>query len=294
MIKKLNPKHVQNLDQPRVLVGVPVFNAELTISRTLTSLKNQTYQNIHVFISDDCSMDSTSTICENFVKENNNFSIVIQPVNLGLYRNLEYLSKNKNYDYFMWLASDDFISPDFISNNVDFLEKNPEFVASSSKEFFIYEDSTEEGMHLDLVGTRRQRIKQFLKNPKWSHNVFYSLIRTNIISELTSIGKSYTSADWSFDLELLCRGKINTVCDGAIYFGTKGVSRQSNADIGFANNFLEKIFPLFRFTLFSLKISLKYIDILPLVTQSLIGLNIKMTKARIKRLLRSGTFSLSK
>lgn len=294
MIKKLNPKNVQNLDLPRVFVGVPAFNAELTISRTLTSLINQTYQNIEVLVSDDCSNDSTRFICEKVAKENNNFSTITQPVNLGLYRNLEYLTKNKNCDYFMWLASDDFISPDFIANNVDFLERNPEFVASSSKNYFEYEHSIEEGMHLNLEGTRPQRVRQFLKNPKWSHNVFYSLIRANIISEIISIGKSYTSADWAFDLELLCRGKINTQHDGAIYFGTKGVSRQSNADIVFANNLLEKIFPLFRFTLISLRISLKYLDIFPLVMRSLVGLNIKITNARIKRLLRLKSFSLSK
>lgn len=294
MIKKINSKNVQNPDGPRVLVAVPAFNAELTISRTLTSLKNQTYRNIHVFISDDCSKDSTPSICKKFVNENNNFSIVVQPVNLGLYENLQYLSKIENYDYFMWLASDDFVSPDFISNNVDFLERNPDFVASSSKEFFVYEENIEEGIHLDLVGSKKQRIEQFLKNPKWSHNVFYSLIRTSVISGLTCVGESYTAADWSFGFELLCEGKVNTKCNGAIYFGTKGVSRQTNADVIFSNSLIENIFPLFRFTLFSLRVSVKNIEILPLVVRRLISLNYKMTKARIKRFLKSGTISLSK
>lgn len=53
-----------------ISVVVICYNAETTIIETLESVKNQTYSNIELVISDDCSKDSTVAIAKEWIEKN--------------------------------------------------------------------------------------------------------------------------------------------------------------------------------------------------------------------------------
>jgi glycosyltransferase involved in cell wall biosynthesis len=53
-------------DNPLVSVIVPTFNSQATLSRCLTSIKEQTYKNIQLIVVDNCSKDKTVEIAEKF------------------------------------------------------------------------------------------------------------------------------------------------------------------------------------------------------------------------------------
>ena len=50
-------------EQPLVSVPVVTYNSANTILETLESIKAQTYPNIELIISDDCSTDNTIELC---------------------------------------------------------------------------------------------------------------------------------------------------------------------------------------------------------------------------------------
>jgi glycosyltransferase involved in cell wall biosynthesis len=52
--------------QPLVSICIPVFNGEKTIRKTIDSIINQTYKNLEIIIVDNCSMDSTVAIVQEF------------------------------------------------------------------------------------------------------------------------------------------------------------------------------------------------------------------------------------
>ena len=54
-----------------MLVSVPVltYNAAEFVEDTLESIFNQTYQNIELIISDDCSKDTTVALVENWCSQ---------------------------------------------------------------------------------------------------------------------------------------------------------------------------------------------------------------------------------
>jgi glycosyltransferase involved in cell wall biosynthesis len=235
---------------PLVTIGVPVRNQEISILNTLRSIDQQSYRNIEIIISDDFSSDSTTSLIRNFSWTNQTPKILEQKSNLGLYENLSFTLNQSRGTYFMWLAGDDEISPEFISNCVRFLESNPEYVAASCFPRYLTENGPIEGTCINLTGNLRNRIKNFLEisNIRHSHNIFYSLSRKDVISKCLEIEKSYVALDWSVDYFLVLSGNVKTDVEGYIQFGTKGVSRQPGVNRKFATRPIDLFLPYLRFT----------------------------------------------
>jgi alpha-1,3-rhamnosyltransferase len=58
------------IEQPLVSIVVITYNSSDYVLETLESAKDQTYKNIELIISDDCSTDNTVEICKNWLEEN--------------------------------------------------------------------------------------------------------------------------------------------------------------------------------------------------------------------------------
>jgi len=233
---------------PHVTVGVPTWNNEATILATLKSLANQTYKDLMVVVSNDSSTDRTQQIITEFAKNNVNIKIINQKKNLGLYQNMAFCAQESTSKYFMWLAGDDYISNDFIENNVNFLESNPGYVASSALPIFSFQDESELGHAINLHGDLRNRLRNFFKYANYSHNVFYSVLKTETVKNFKYLGDSFAAADWAFDLYLISLGKVNTSSKGHIFLGTNGVSRSYGANRKFLVGGLDLIFPMWPLT----------------------------------------------
>ena len=57
-------------DQPLVSIVVITYNSSKYVLETLESAKEQSYQNLELIISDDCSFDDTVAICRNWIAKN--------------------------------------------------------------------------------------------------------------------------------------------------------------------------------------------------------------------------------
>ena len=53
-----------------IVIGLPVYNGEKTIEKTLNSIIEQTFTDFQVIISDNYSTDNNSTICKEYSKKN--------------------------------------------------------------------------------------------------------------------------------------------------------------------------------------------------------------------------------
>ena len=59
-----------NESQPVVTVSVSTYNSSKYVVETLESIKAQTWKNIILQISDDCSTDNTIELCRNWIEQN--------------------------------------------------------------------------------------------------------------------------------------------------------------------------------------------------------------------------------
>lgn len=108
-----------------VFIGIPVQNGAAYLAQALDSIRQQTYPYWVAVVSDNSSIDESYEIAQRFSREDSRLRVVRQGNELSPKENFAYLLGKADTEYFCWLASDDFWSPEFLKNLVGALNENP-------------------------------------------------------------------------------------------------------------------------------------------------------------------------
>jgi glycosyltransferase involved in cell wall biosynthesis len=98
----------------KVTVGMPVYNGENYLDRALSSLHNQTFEDVRILISDNCSTDDTPNILRKWAEKDSRFEVHTQKENLGAMGNYNYVLDAADSPWFMFAAHDDWWSENYI------------------------------------------------------------------------------------------------------------------------------------------------------------------------------------
>lgn len=124
-----------------VIVGLPTYNRAHCIRRSIESILNQTYKNLRLIISDDCSKDGTQAICEEYAAKDLRVQYVRQAKNLGTIGNFYFTWRAANEGkYFMRAADDDWCDKNLIAHLVSFLEAHEDCGVVLSSFDRVYND----------------------------------------------------------------------------------------------------------------------------------------------------------
>lgn len=119
---------IENL--PVVSVIVITYNSAKYVLETLNSIKEQTYKNIELIISDDCSTDNTVSILEKWVDANGDrfktIKIVKAVSNTGIAPNCNRGLENSKGEWVKLIAGDDMLYPVAIEMFMKFVRENKE------------------------------------------------------------------------------------------------------------------------------------------------------------------------
>lgn len=127
-----------------VSVRVVSYNAEQTILDTLESIKNQTYRNIELIVSDDCSKDKTVQIVREWLAQNKSrfvrTKLLTVDHNTGVCANMNRALKECEGVWIKGIAADDILLPNCVEDYMNFVSNNPNcrFVASLAR---VYEEN---------------------------------------------------------------------------------------------------------------------------------------------------------
>lgn len=128
---------MNNSSNPLVSVVVLTYNSSATVLETLDSIKNQTYKNIELIITDDGSHDDTIKICKRWIDNNQNKFIntefVATPSNTGISSNANRGVLHSKGSWLKLIAADDKLLPTCIEQNVIFIKTNPQYSIVFSK-----------------------------------------------------------------------------------------------------------------------------------------------------------------
>lgn len=123
-----------------VSVVVITYNSAAFVTETLDSIARQTYSNIELVVSDDCSRDDTVEVVRQWMEKNRErfAGCVIRAgeENLGIPKNLNAGIRKASGRYIKIIAGDDLLLPDCIRVNVDgCAEKNSRYLFTWLEKF---------------------------------------------------------------------------------------------------------------------------------------------------------------
>lgn len=131
--------------KPLVSVTVITYNSSRFVLETLESIKSQTYSNIELIISDDCSTDNTVELCANWLEENKerfvNTHLVTTTVNTGIPGNKNRAIAKCKGEWLKGIAGDDILADNTIEDFLKHLKNNPhiKILCSDSQSFKVVE-----------------------------------------------------------------------------------------------------------------------------------------------------------
>lgn len=196
---------------PLVSIGVPIFNGEQFLSKTIDSILQQSYFNFELILCNNASTDLTEEICLEYKRKDSRVRYYSQKKNIGAAANYNYTFTLGNGKYFKWAAADDLLHEDYLLKCVDILENNPDVVLAFSKTIFIDEngesiDSLNDTFPSLMDDLSYRRVKYIINYGGWC-NVVFGVIRRELLKNTKLIG-SYSGQDYRLLGELSLMGKF--------------------------------------------------------------------------------------
>lgn len=175
---------------PLVSVIIPVYNAEKYVEQAVRSIMKQTYQNLEILITDDCSTDGSFAILQKLAKEDSRIKLFTNEHNQKIVRTLNALVERAKGKYIARMDADDISLQKRIEKQVCFMEAHPDIAICGTNAWHI--DETGKLLrcsHLPASNDDIQTYKLFacpfyhptvlanaliLKNNKYDENYLYA------------------------------------------------------------------------------------------------------------------------
>jgi glycosyltransferase involved in cell wall biosynthesis len=131
----------EKANEKLVSIIIVTYNSAKFVLETLESAKAQTYQNLELIVSDDCSTDNTLYICQKWISENKNrfrrAELINSEFNTGISSNCNRGMTIAEGEWVKLIAGDDILLDNCIMDNINFIQLNPnsELVFSKPKRF---------------------------------------------------------------------------------------------------------------------------------------------------------------
>jgi len=229
---------MSNSNLPILSIGLPIYNGGKFIKKRIESILNQTFKDFELTISDNASTDTTQMICEEYLKKDKRIRYIRQGKNMGEVWNFDFILDKAETKYFVMASADDIWSKNFLEKNVEFLEKNEQFVGSISEVSLFHRN----GNDIKLInntkkfqyvistnGNFEKRLSSYLKYNMATQ--YYSVFKTEDIkfgNIFNNLHNKMWQADFATILKILKRGELNVDTES---FYHKEVTKQSKSII---------------------------------------------------------------
>lgn len=221
-----------NFNYSSIFVGVAVFNGEKTLDRTLSSLKNQTFEDITVLICDDNSTDRSLDIIKKYLSECPNFFLLQNEKNLGMFKNYNKLFQISNSKYFAWVDQDDFRDKKFFEKCFYELEQDQEGVLAFAKTG-VKDKFSDKLMHINTINSLINlndvvlRYKKLIEN--FHDTIVYALIRSNTLKD-TNMWTNFNGSANRLIFELCLNGKFLQINETLTFYYGMGLTKRFTSD----------------------------------------------------------------
>jgi glycosyltransferase involved in cell wall biosynthesis len=196
-------------NQPKLSIGLPVYNGEKFLEAALDALLEQTFQDFEIIISDNASTDRTADICKTYIAKDSRISYYRNETNIGCARNFNRVFELSSGEYFKWASYDDLHHPTFLTKCIEILDDNPSIILCHSLVKFIDEKNQIIGDYDIHFHTDSFKVHQRFDELLAKHLCYqcYGVIRRNALNVAPPMG-GYGAADAIFLLRLSLLGRF--------------------------------------------------------------------------------------
>ncbi len=168
-----------------VSIVVITFNSSKYVLETLNSVRDQTYEQIELIISDDCSDDETVEICNQWIAKHKcrftEIKLIVSDRNTGIAQNCNRGILVSKGEWIKIIAGDDALEPDIISCYINFSRSTKGVVAITSqmqayKDLFCPDN---------ILKIKSAANRKFNSPETVAHDQFKILLRYNCVSAPT-------------------------------------------------------------------------------------------------------------
>jgi glycosyltransferase involved in cell wall biosynthesis len=166
---------------PLVSIVIITYNSSKYVLDTLESAKAQTYQNIELIVSDDCSTDDTVEICKSWIEANKDCfarsEVICVEKNTGIPANCNRGIKDAKGEWVKCIAGDDILEKECIASFMNFCSSEPKARLVESISQFFNDDFLSE----NFTSTQNFGDKPFFHLNATATQQYQILLRQNFI-----------------------------------------------------------------------------------------------------------------
>jgi glycosyltransferase involved in cell wall biosynthesis len=198
--------------KPRVSIGLAVYNGDIYLEQSISSILAQTYQGFELIISDNASTDQTEAICRKFAAQDARIRYSRNASNIGGANNHNRTIALARGEYFRWAAHDDVCEPTLIEKCVAVLDRNPDVVLCYSQVIAIDSHGAQGGLTSRNNGGSSKPYARFaaIASARDFCEETYGVVRTSVLRK-TQLQQNYTGSDRTLLCELSLYGRFYEV-----------------------------------------------------------------------------------
>lgn len=211
------PSCISGDKNPKVSIGLPVYNGEKYLREALDSLLSQTFRDFELIISDNASTDATREIVLEYQQRDPRIHYIRQNTNIGAGKNFLFVLAMAKAELFMWASHDDIWAENWLEVLISNLTTDDIGVRGRLR--FLHDGSIVATKTLPNLKTQ-QFARCFLSNENNYRNHYtYSLFfREKLLAaNFASLDTEYCP-DFLFVYNLLYHGSLRCVSDTQITY----------------------------------------------------------------------------
>lgn len=226
-------------DGPLLSIGIPTYNRPQSLYKTVQSFTKQTYQNIEIIVSDNCSpTQETEEAVRELMANDSRIRFYRQRSNVGLFYNFKFAFDVSRGEYFGWAADDDGRSPDYLKACMNKFRKLQEEQETSNLVLVnsfseLIDPVTDKVIAVDRGCTTvgmppskryRRYIDSIFKEQAWVGDLIYGVIKRDAAAKAMSVQPNILGWDHIFLANLALQGEFYTIPEPMMRSSPGGVS----------------------------------------------------------------------
>lgn len=197
--------------KPKVSINLITYNRERFVLQAIESVLDQSLLNWELIIIDDCSTDNTRELITPYLKDPR-IVYLKNEKNSGISLSRNKALENSQGEYIAILDSDDYwLDKDKLKKQVDFLDKNPDYVLVGGGITFVDEQDKKIKTIIPPQTDKKIKNRLLIKNPLVHSSLIY---RREIVSKLGTYSLGIDGVeDYDLWLRLGLKGKFYNLSD---------------------------------------------------------------------------------